>query len=99
MLFFEMSMLVFLGKKVSPVLNLDASSAIAIRKKQGVGRIKHLSVKLLWLQNTIEETSVKVQKFPRDLDIPDIATKHQKANELQQFARTVTCKQACCRRN
>ena len=83
---FAISMLAFLGYNVSATLYLDASSAIAICKRQGVGRIKHLNNKLLWLQRVVEDKIIQILKVPRDFNIADIGTKHQKANELVKFA-------------
>ena len=87
MMIFLASMLSFLGFKVQKRMYLDASSAIAIAKRQGVGKVKHLKNKILWLQQEVESKSFQILKVPRDTNVADIGTKHLKANDLQHFAK------------
>ena len=60
---FAISMLAFLGYTVCATMYLDASSAIAICKRQGVGRVKHLNNKLLLLQRVVEEKIIQILKL------------------------------------
>ena len=40
----------------------DSSAAKGITARQGVGRVKHLSLKELWVQDMVAKKSFKVQK-------------------------------------
>ena len=44
----------FFDFKVNACLRMDASAARAICRREGVGKIKHLDVKTLWLQQAVK---------------------------------------------
>ena len=44
-------MMRYIGMQVNEiVLNVDASAALAMAKKEGLGRTRHIDVAILWLQ-------------------------------------------------
>ena len=47
-------------------LALDANATKGMLLRQGRGKLKHLSVRSLWVQKTIEDEKVEVRKIPRD---------------------------------
>ena len=56
-------------------LYVDSTAAKGIGQRQGVGRLRHLATKTLWLQGLITEKKVKMRKVPGDENGPDIGTK------------------------
>ena len=45
----------------------DSSASLAIMSRTGAGRVKHLEVKQLWVQESIAQKKLSVTKFPEDL--------------------------------
>ena len=54
---------------------LDSSSCRAFSQRQGVGRLKHINVKYLWLQQKIKEGALQMDGVPTVLKIADLGTK------------------------
>jgi len=53
----------------------DSSSCRAFSQRQGVGRLKHINVKYLWLQEKIKECALQMDGVPTVLNIADLGTK------------------------
>ena len=61
-------------------LLLDSSSARQILARSGVGRVRHLSVKVLWLQQKVETKEVHVSAVGTADNIADLGTKRLNCN-------------------
>ena len=53
----------------------DSSSCRAFSQRQGVGRLKHINVKYLWLQQKVKEGAVELDAIFTVLNIADLGTK------------------------
>ena len=62
----------------------DSSACRGICARQGVGRIKHLAVRLLWLQQAIRAGRLTVHSVPTQQNPADIGTKPLTAKRIQQ---------------
>ena len=62
------------GEQVKLVIYGDNSSSIAIAQKEGVGKLKHLSGRLLWLQQR-QSKDLDLQKLDTATNPSDIGTK------------------------
>ncbi|CAE7566837.1 RE1 [Symbiodinium sp. CCMP2592] len=58
-----------------PLLMIDNSAARAILQRAGVGRVRHLDVKLLWTQQRVAEGLLEVLPAPTRTNVADIGTK------------------------
>ncbi|CAE7346162.1 RE2, partial [Symbiodinium sp. CCMP2592] len=58
-----------------PLLMIDNSAALAILQRAGVGRVRHLDVKLLWTQQRVAEGLLEVLPAPTRTNVADIGTK------------------------
>ena len=56
-------------------IKVDSSAAHAFFHRRGVGRMKHIDSRILWLQDFIAAGGVRVKKIPRT----------QSAKELEKF--------------
>ena len=70
----------------------DASAALSIAKRQGGGKMRHINVKSLWLQekqlqNVLEYVKVKGEENPADG-----LTKHVRQELASKYARTTNVK-------
>ena len=54
----------------------NASAGTGIASRQGCGRLKHLEVKWLWLQEKVTEKALRLRKHPTETNIADLATKY-----------------------
>ena len=57
-------------------MRTDASAAVGILNRQGTGRIKHLQIVQMWLQEKVKDEEVKLIKIPRDVNVADLLTHH-----------------------
>ena len=64
------------GVVVEAVVLSDASAGIGIASRQGCGRLKHLEVKWLWVQEKVSEKALRLRKYPTETNIADLATKY-----------------------
>ena len=80
-----LSLLADFGVELNGTVHTDASAAIGILRRKGLGKIRHLNVRYLWLQDQIRTgTNLAVAKVP-GLDNPaDIVTKYVNAEAAQR---------------
>ena len=70
-----------LGDEIGLEILTDASAARGVIQRQGAGRIKHLSVKQLWVQERESEKDLSITKIPRAINWADLLTHHWTENE------------------
>ena len=78
----EVLLLAGLGHNVIEVL-VDSSAAHAFFHRRGVGRMKHMDSRVLWLQDLIAARGVKLKKIPRTQNLADMLTHTPSAKELE----------------
>ena len=69
------SMMHELGWPVARRLFVDASAAQAMSNRQGLGKLRHLEVKFLWLQDLAKAGTVAVRKISGQRNPADVLTK------------------------
>ena len=69
--------------KVGLKLNTDASAAVGIAMRRGVGKIKHIAVSQLWLQEKVLQGAVEVVKVRTGDNVSDALTKRISSQEMQ----------------
>jgi len=65
-----------LGSHYKLEILTDSTAARAVAKRQGIGRIRHLAVKLLWVQHYVRAGLLTVEKIAGDKNTGDILTKY-----------------------
>ena len=80
----EVLMFAGLGHYVIEV-KMDSSAAHAFFHRRGVGRMKHIDSRILWLQDLIVAGGVKLKKIPRTQNLADMLTHTPSAKELEVF--------------
>ena len=63
-------------------IKVDSSAAHAFFHRRGVGRIKHMDSRTLWLQDLIAVGGVRLKKIPRTQNLADMLTHTPSAKEL-----------------
>ena len=69
--------------KVGLRLNTDASAAIGIAMGRGVGKVKHIAVSQLWLQEKVFQGAVEVVKVRSGDNVSVALTKKVSSHEMQ----------------
>ena len=75
------------GTPLALKLRTDASAAVGILSRQGVGRVKHLQVRQLWMQERVHEGDLKLIKIPRAVNYSDVMTHHSTEREGEEHMR------------
>ena len=57
-------------------LKSDASAACGIARRKGLGKVRHIEVCQLWLQDLVTSGKVLLFKIPGESNLSDILTKH-----------------------
>ena len=65
-----------LGQTHHVSVSTDASAAVGIVLRHGIGKIKHLHVKQMWVQERVRERELSVHKIPRAINAADLMTHH-----------------------
>ena len=63
------------GTAVKHVHHTDSSSARQMASREGCGRLRHVSGKILWIQQKTNDKSVTSKQVPRVWNVADIGTK------------------------
>ena len=64
-------------------LYIDNSAAKQILKRQGVGKVRHLSTRALWVQGYVKEGIVQVNSIPTKWNVSDIGTKRLHCDRMK----------------
>ena len=78
-----------LGIKMKIVLKTDATAAIGMSRRLGIGKVRHLDTSLLWIQQKVREKVVEVEKIPGADNPADILTKYVDAQLLKRHLTTI----------
>ena len=69
------SMMRDLGFAVKPVLNIDAKATEHILHRQGIGKLKHIDVAYLWVQDEIRSQRLRMRRAKSEENVADLGTK------------------------
>ena len=73
------------GFKCSIHLHCDSSAARGIIQRQGVGRVRHLSCRVLWLQGLVADGTIKLACVAGASNPADIGTKRLPSSRLRSL--------------
>jgi len=65
-------------------VHCDASAAIGIVNRTGVGRLRHIRVQYLWLQDKVRQEEIAVRKIKGTENPADLLTKHVPAELIER---------------
>ena len=65
-----------LGAEVGVKLNLDATAAKGILERQGISKVRHIDVNVLWLQQQVAKKIIPLIKVNGSVNCADLLTKH-----------------------
>ena len=79
-----MTLLADFGFTVSVTVHTDASAAIGIVRRAGIGKLRHLNVRYLWVQGQVKSERLGLKKVAGADNPADIATKHLNADIMRK---------------
>jgi len=82
-------LLKFLGIPLDLELYMDSSGSRGVAGRQGVGRIRSLEVRTLWLQQRVKDGEVVVKSVKGTENPADVGTKPLAVDTLKKMARKI----------
>ena len=76
------SLCVDMGSDLSIVMYSDASAGRSMCFRKGLGRVRHLETKYLWIQDLVKEGRIKLLKVKGTENPSDVGTKHLSFAEM-----------------
>ena len=81
----EQSMLKDWGICCPLVINMDATSGIAIGSRRGLGRVKHIDTSFFWIQDCVQEGKISLRKRSTQEMWADLMTKASEGPRIKQL--------------
>ena len=78
-----------LGWNFELKLFVDSSAAKAIASRQGLGKIRHLEVRHLWLQQAVREKKLELRKVLGKVNPADILTKGLSMLDIERLLQLI----------
>ena len=60
---------------MKPVVNIDAKATEHMLHRQGIGKLKHIDVAYLWVQDEIRSQRLRVHRTRSEENVADLGTK------------------------
>ena len=76
-----------LGRQMTGVVYADSSAALAIADWKGSGKLRHINIRMLWLQEKEARGEVELRKIKGAVNPADLMTKHMAAGRMQDLMR------------
>ena len=86
-----------LGRSVAVQVLVDSSAALAVTQRKGNGKLRHIRVGQLWVQQTAENETVKYRKVAGERNPADLCTKHLARGRLDELLEQIHCEDRCGR--
>ena len=64
-------------------VNTDASAAKGMANRRGLGKVRHIAVNQLWIQDRVAKGDLSINKVNGKENIADILTKHVSAEDIR----------------
>ena len=69
------------------VLDIDSTAAKGVASRAGVGKLKHLAIKELWLQDRVRSGKIRIRKVGTEKHWADIGTKRLSGQRIGELLR------------
>ena len=64
-------------------VNTDASAAKGIASRRGLGKVRHIEVHQLWVQEKVANGDIEIRKVDGKANLADLLTKHCTAKDIR----------------
>ena len=79
------------GYEIKPVLAIDAKATEHILHRQGIGKLKHIDVACLLMQDEIRSKRLRVRRVKSEEHVADLGTKPLSKAVIAQHCLTLGC--------
>ena len=76
-----------MGIQHTIVLYTDSSAAKGISSRRGLGKVRHIELNKLWLQDQVARGKISVRKIKGEDNFSDSLTKHSNPERVRQTMR------------
>jgi hypothetical protein len=73
------------GWKFEAVVKTDSSAAHAMGSRRGVGKVRLIETRYLWLQEVVGRGRLRLVKIPRTINFADVLTKYVSIGDIEKF--------------
>ncbi len=80
-----------LGSECGVNVHIDSSAALGICKRTGIGKIRHLDTRLLWIQDLVRNGTLHVMKVAGQDNPADLMTKHLATDMISEHLVRLNC--------
>ena len=70
------------GLELGVTILTDSSAALGTANRRGLGKLRHVQTRFLWLQERIAEGDLKIVKIGTDKNVRDLCTKPLSRNRM-----------------
>ena len=77
------------GSNVGGVVKTDASAALGIIERQGLGKVRHIDTALLYVQNLAAQKTLDFVKVPGTANPADMCTKGLTQDKIHKYLSVV----------
>ena len=70
-------------------LKTDSSAAKGIASRKGIGKVRHIEVNQLWVQDRVAKGEIELIKVPGAINVADALTKSVESDKLQSHMEQV----------
>ena len=74
---------------LSCIISGDSSAEVAISNKCGCGKLRHINIGELWIQEKIAEQAIELRKVAGEKNPADMLTKHVNEVKRQRYCSTM----------
>ena len=78
-----------LGITLAVKVMSDATAAIGISRRRGLGKVRHLATAVLWMQDRIRNGDFSLEKIPGNDNPGDMLTKHVQRELMMKHMTTL----------
>ena len=76
-----------MGMRMKVKVLSDSSAALGIARRRGLGKVRHIELNQLWLQEKVNAGDIEVRKVRGDENIADALTKHATKDQREMHMR------------
>ena len=80
-----------LGIPIGIKVLTDSSAAKSIASRRGVGKVRHIDVRELWIQERVQRGDFELVKVRGEDNVADILTKHVPRDILDKHLKSIGC--------
>ena len=85
------------GVKLNILLKTDSSAAKGIASRRGLGKVRHIELSELWLQDQVARGRISIEKVRGEDNFSDSLTKHSNPEKILQTLKLTSQRVTCGR--